>query len=288
MKVVLTGGTGLIGKALTERLRREGIQVTVLARPEWDGERDIAPPKVFHGCEVLVHLAGENIASQRWTNERKRHLINSRIVSAKNLKAGLTQAQVMPKLFITASATGFYGDQGDEELTESSPAGCGFLSELCQEWENAADETGCQRTVKARFGVVIGHGGFLQQVTSMFKRFGASRLGSGKQWLSWIHIEDAVQVLMLALKDQSINGALNVVAPHAVTNSQLTEELRQQFGVFRAPPVPGFALKVLYGELAELLLSSQRVVPLKLEKLGFQWRYPTLKEAVTEAIRAPS
>jgi uncharacterized protein (TIGR01777 family) len=284
MKVVLTGGTGLIGQALHQRLIREGYEVAVLSRPHWNGERDIAPAEILRGCDVVIHLAGENVASQRWSKQRKKHLIDSRITSAKNLNDGLIRAGVKLKIFMTASAVGIYGDRGDELLDEDSTPGHDFLAELCQKWEAAADQVAAAKTVKLRFGVVLSaHGGFLARVSGLFKRLGASRLSSGKQWFSWIHIDDLVEAIVWTLAPENQGGPFNIVAPHPVTNAQLTQELKLALGAFSAPPVPAFALRLLYGELAGTLMSSQRVLPRRLEAKGFQWKYPTLSEALKAA-----
>jgi len=285
MKVVLTGATGLIGQALNARLQQEGHEVIVLKRPEWNGERDVPRSTVFDGCEALVHLAGENVAGKRWTRTRKAHLIDSRVKSAENLRLGLERAGVRLKTFISASAVGIYGDRGDEILTEKSRSAHDFLSDLCQAWEDAADQIPADRILKARFGLVLSsNGGFLERVVPMFKRFGAGPLSDGCHWMPWVHIDDAVEVLVRALEDSRMVGPINIVAPHPVTNAEFTEELRLALDTFRAPAAPKLLLKLMFGELSEALLASERVIPEKLEHLGYRWKFATLKEALTNTI----
>lgn len=298
MKILLTGGTGLVGKALGIRLAQEKYEIRLLARnPEraragltypceifpWDGENDIPPPKALKGVDVVIHLAGENIADQRWTSARKKQLIQSRVEAARLLGQGLKDAGVKPKLFLSASGVGYYGDRGEEILDESSERGADFLADLCRDWEEAADLVPAQRTVKLRLGVVLSpYGGFLSQVVPLFQRLGASRLGSGKHFFSWIHIDDLVEAIMQTLDSERLSGAINLVAPQPVTNAELTAELAEAIKVFQAPPVPAVALRLRYGELAQMLLGSQRVIPGVLKAAGFQFKYPDL----TKALRA--
>lgn len=281
MNVVLTGATGLIGKTLSPRLEARGHTVLPLTRQQWNAELDPAPVEALRSADAIIHLAGENIASKRWTADRKRELVSSRVHGAQNLKRGLDAAGIKLKLFISASAVGYFGDRGDEVLVDSSSPGTGFLSELCQAWEKAALDVGAERTVIARFGVVMSPtGGFLGEVLPMMRKFGASRLGSGQQWVSWIHIEDLVEGLIQMLENPERSGAYNLVAPHPVTNAEFTKEAATHIGAWSAPPVPALALKLMVGELSELMLSSQRVLPQRLEKAGFTWKYPTLNSAL--------
>lgn len=287
MKVVVTGSTGLVGRALIKRLQGSGHEIVPLGRPAWDGEKDVAPPHVMKDADAVIHLAGENVAAKCWSARRKRHLIDSRIKSAEHLKAGLDAAGVQLKIFICASGIGYFGDRGDELLTEDSRPGSDFLAKLCIDWENAAEQIGAKRTVMLRFGAVLTkNGGFLEKVVPLFKFLGAGKLGSGKQWFPWIHIDDAIEVIFRALNDNLLCGPINVVAPQKVTNAQLTEELRAKIGTFRAPSVPPFLLKLFYGELSEALLGSQKAVPRKLEQLGFEFKYRKLKEALTAEFSA--
>ena len=285
MNVVLTGATGLIGKALIPRLEGLGHKVIPLTRDHWNAEKDAAPSALVKSADAIIHLAGENIAAKRWSANRKKELVNSRIEGARNLKRGLDLAGNKLKIFISANAVGYFGDRGDEVLVDSSPPGGGFLGELCQAWERIAFDVPADRTLVARFGVVISpSGGFLAEVLPMMRKFGASRLSSGQQWLSWIHIEDLVEAILLMVENSAMEGAYNVVAPHPLTNAEFTREVAAHIGAWSAPPVPALALRMIVGELSELMLSSQRVLPERLEKSGFTWKFPTLNAALNSAL----
>jgi uncharacterized protein (TIGR01777 family) len=296
MRVLLTGATGLLGKSLGPRLVREGYEVVALvrrpsmARAEltfpcriygWDSERESPPPEALDGIQSIIHLAGENIARSRWTSRRKIQLRESRIGLTRRLAEALTRQQITLESFITASAVGYYGDRGDEVLTEASSPGGGFLAELCRDWEREAESVPAGRIAKLRFGVVLSPlGGFLHQVLPLFRRFGASRLGPGGQYFSWVHIDDLVGAIILALKNPGLEGPVNVVAPQPLTNADMTEIIAQVLKVSRAPPVPAIVLKLIYGELASALLGSQRAVPQVLKKFDFHFSYPDLKQAM--------
>ncbi len=296
MKILLTGATGLIGKAFGLRLVSEGHSVHVLSRdPErartilpfpceifsWDGEREMPPRAAFEGVDAIIHLAGEGIAEKRWNAERKIKLRDSRIHAAARLSEGMRAAGLSPQVFITASAIGYYGDRGDEILTEESALGEGYLAELCRDWEAAAEGVPAKRTVKLRFGVVLSAmGGFLRQVVPVFQRLGASRLGSGQHYFSWIHVDDAVELLHFALFSKRLSGPVNAVAPESLTNAEMTAQLAYALKVFKAPPVPAVALKIRYGEMAQVLLASQRVVPQRLKAEGFHFKFPDFASAL--------
>lgn len=294
MKILMTGATGLVGRALGIRLVREGHEVVALARDSerarakltfpcqlfaWDGEKNDPPAAAFEDVDVIIHLAGEGIADKNWSEERKQHLRESRVQSAEKLARAARGTSL--KAFISASAIGYYGDRADEKLTEASTPGYGFLSDLCRDWENAADQVPAKRTVKLRFGVILSSmGGFLSRVVPLFQRLGASRLGSGAHYFSWIHIDDVVEAILLAINNNDLKGAVNVVAPNPVTNAEMTDELAKVLKCFRAPPVPGVALKLRYGEMSEVLLGSQRVAPRVLFDYGFKFRFERLEQAL--------
>lgn len=298
MRILVTGGTGMVGRAVGRRLAR-AHQLLVLSRDgrgaksrvsypaefvAWDGRSELSP-KILEGVEAVIHLAGENIARGRWSEERKRAMVDSRLNPLAQLKETITKSGRQLKILISASAIGIYGDRGEEWLAEDSPAGSGFLAELCQNWEKAALEVQARRTVMLRFGAVLGpEGGFLSEVTKMFRRFGASRLGRGGQFLSWIHIDDVVDVIAQALANPAFNGPINVVSPHPVTNGEMTDILRELTGSRRMPPAPAFALKLLYGEVSQVLLGSQRVRPDKLKALKFAFRHGDFRAAAKEAL----
>lgn len=300
MNVLITGATGLVGQELIPELLRFGHSVTALARDpkaaekklgnkikivSWDGEKGPPPPRAFEGIDAVIHLAGENVAGKRWTEARKKALYDSRVKSADNLREGIKKAGIDLKVFISASGIGFYGDRKDQKLTESEPAGADFLAKLCVDWEAAADGMPAKRIVKLRFGAVLKKGaGFLGEIVPMFKKLGASRLGDGKQWITWIHIDDLVDALIFALTEERVVGPVNTIAPEAVTNAEMTESIRKAVRAWKGPPAPRFALRLLFGELADVLLYSQRAVPKKLEEWRFKFEYPKLRDALDDLL----
>lgn len=302
MNILITGATGMVGQDLVPELLRHGHMITVLARDPksattqlgskvkvfaWDGQKGPPPSKAFEGIEAIVHLAGEGVAGKRWSESRKQALRESRILSGQNLLEGLKASGLRLKVFITASGVGFYGDRKDQKLQETEPAGSDFLAGLCVEWEAVADQMPADRIVKTRFGAVLKSGkGFLGEVVPMFRKLGASRLGDGKQWISWIHIDDLIDILTLALTDDKYVGAINTVAPEAVSNAQMTDEIRRAIRAWPGPPAPGFALRLLYGEMADVLLFSQRAVPKKLEDLKFKFEFPKLRSALEDLLQS--
>ncbi|MGH9832949.1 MAG: TIGR01777 family oxidoreductase, partial [Blastocatellia bacterium] len=248
----------------------------------WEPERESPPVEAWEGVEAVIHLAGEPVAA-RWTDERKRRIRDSRVIGTRNLVAGMKALRKAPESLIASSAVGFYGDRGEEVLNESSPAGSGFLSEVCLEWEAEAArarEFGV-RVAHARIGVVLSpEGGALEKMLTPFKLGLGGRLGEGRQWFPWIHLDDIVGILRHALMKPAINGAINGVAPGIVTNEEFTRELA---GALNRPvffPVPEFALRILMGEMAEVALASQRVVPQVALDTGYQFRYPNLRPAL--------
>jgi uncharacterized protein (TIGR01777 family) len=233
----------------------------------------------------VIHLAGENIAAKRWTARRKAELRDSRIASVTGLKRGLEAVHLQPKLFLSASASGIYGDRDDEWLPETASPGNDFLACLCRDWEKAAASVPAERCVQARFAVVLSReGGFLSRVAPIFRLFGASRLGSGRQWMSWIHITDLVEALVRILREETWRGPVNITSPRPVTNAEMTAALRASLHTFPAPPVPRLALRLLYGELADALLGSQRMQPERLLQGGFQWRFEDVHAALADLL----
>jgi uncharacterized protein (TIGR01777 family) len=294
MRVLITGATGLIGNALGQELAKLGHEINVLVRDThtarerlsfpchifpWPSQGELTPA-AFEKVEAVIHLAGENVAGARWSKERKEALRLSRIHTAKQLKDSVKSSLTT---FIGASAIGFYGDRKDEELTEDSAAGSGFLSELCQDWETSSLAVPAKRHVLLRFGVVLSpKGGFLRQVVPMFRQFGASVIASGQQYFSWIHLHDAVQLIVKALMDSKIQGAVNAVAPQPISNRDVTNFMAEALKVIRAPAVPALALRLLYGELSDELLSSKRVLPKRALAFGFNFKYPDMRSALQE------
>ena len=295
MKVLVSGGTGLIGKELIKTLEKNGHYVKYLTRTlnnggiPWNPEEGNLDSKALKGFDAVVHLAGENIAGKnpiqgRWTKERKDKIRESRVKGTRLLSETLAELENPPKVFISASAIGFYGDRGDEKLFEDSSIGKGFLAEVCQEWEKetkAAVEKGI-RVVNTRFGVILSKsGGALASMLPPFKAGVGGILGDGKQYMSWISLEDAVRAIIYAIENESIKGAINIVAPNPVTNFDYTKILGKVINKPTIFPVPKFGIKLLFGEMGEeLLLASNRVLPKKLLDSGFVFKNEHLAGAL--------
>jgi uncharacterized protein (TIGR01777 family) len=292
MKVIITGGTGMIGRELQSLLNTGGNQAIALTRGAASGERqrhwepaqEEYDPAWFAGCDAVVHLAGENVAGHRWTKSFKEKLWNSRIDVTRKLVSALKQLEDKPHTLISASAIGWYGDRGDELLDENAPAGAGFLCDLCTEWEAAshnAKDAGI-RVVNPRIGVVLSpEGGALAKMLFPFKMGGGGVLGSGKQYMSWIGLDDVAGAIHHALMTDSIEGPVNCVAPHPVTNREFTKTLGKVLNRPTILPMPGFAARLAFGEMAEeLLLASTRVKNGVLESTDYKYRTPTLEECL--------
>lgn len=293
MKVLISGGSGLVGSALTNSLRADGHVVSLFIRPGgkaapgdvlWNPSRATVDVPALEGLDAIVHLSGASIADGRWTDKRKAILRSSRVDSTRVLVDSLERLKQPPRVFVCASAIGYYGDRGDELLTEASGYGNDFLAILCRTWESEAARAAANgvRTVITRFGVILAtQGGALQRMLTPFKLGAGGRLGSGKQWMSWIALEDVVKVLRTAIDNEKVSGALNVVSPNPVQNAEFTRILA---GALHRPaifPAPAFALRLALGQMADaLLLSSQRVQPEKLAKAGYQFRHETLRPAL--------
>jgi uncharacterized protein (TIGR01777 family) len=297
MKILVTGGTGFIGKALVKTLVGEGHQVTVLSRSLEKVERLFGQEVTGLGhlsflqpemsFDVIVNLAGAPIFDARWSEERKRLIRESRIALTGQLVACIGRMTVKPKLLISGSAIGYYGDQGDQVLTEASSARSDFSHQLCADWEQAADraaEFGV-RVCLMRTGLVIAEdGGLLQRMLLPF-RFGVGgRLGSGRQWMSWIHRQDWIRIAQTMIADETMQGPYNATAPNPVTNRQFTCTLARCLHRPAVFPVPAFVLKTLLGEMSELVLGSQRVLPERLLMHGFMFQYPDLEGALWAAL----
>lgn len=304
MKVLITGATGLIGKALSGSLGKEGHTVVALSRaPEttqdlpaselhkWDPRSGQFPAQALAGVDAVVHLAGEPIVARRWSEEQKKLIRDSRILTTRTLVDAFRSADGRPAVFVCGSAVGFYGDRGDEQLVETSPPGNGFLSEVCQEWEreaSRASELGI-RVVQVRTGVVLSaDGGALQKMLPPFKLGLGGRLGSGKQWLPWVHIKDIVGIFRHAILTSEVEGPLNGVAPEAATNKEFTSKLAHVLHRPAFLPVPELALRALMGEMAEALLGSQRVIPAALLASKYQFQYQSLTKALEDLLGSTS
>jgi len=291
MNVALTGASGFIGRHLTPKLSAEGYDIRALGRRRvgeasfvpWDASRE-PPADALEGCGAVIHLAGETVA-QRWTAKSKQRMRQSRIGGARHLVSALAKLAQKPAVILSASAVGFYGSQADTILTESASRGEGFLAELVEEWEAAtrAAEAFGVRVVHLRFGIVLGRDGGAFPKMALPFRFGAGgKLGSGKQWTPWIHVEDATNLVVFALRNPGVRGAMNVTAPNPVTNSEFTRTLAH---VLRRPAlftVPEFVLKLALGEMSEAVISSVRAIPAVAQSGGFQFQYAALEPALKD------
>jgi hypothetical protein len=296
MRVAISGATGLIGTALRESLAADGIEIVALSRrlPQgaqietirWDVENGRFDASGLEGTDAVVHLAGEPIA-QRWTDARKAAIRDSRVKSTRLLVEGLKSLRLRPKVLVSGSAIGFYGDRGDETLVESSPAGTGFLPETCQAWEHAAMEAmglGI-RTAVLRTGIVLStKGGALKKMLLPFRLGAGGPVGSGRQWMSWIHIDDIVGAIRHALAKDEVMAAVNGVSPEPVTNADFGRALGRALSRPAFLPAPAFALKIGFGEMSTILLEGQKVLPKKLLDTGYRFRFPNLPGALADIL----
>lgn len=301
MKIFMTGGTGFVGTTLTRELTAKGHSVTVLMRKVESGvslppgANSLEGDPTIRGAwqervpehEVFINLAGASIFT-RWTDEAKRVIRESRILTTRHLVEAMAPRKGRETHLFSTSGAGYYGYHGDEELSEESPPGTDFLAMLSREWEAEAvkaKEHGV-RVVLCRFGIVMGrNGGMLGEVVPIFRLFLGANLGSGNQWLSWIHEQDLTRIFLFLLENRGLEGPLNCTAPEPVRNSEFTETLGKVLGVPTfLPPVPGFMLRLMKGEFGGVILKGQRVLPRRLLAAGFQFHYPTLKVALTEIL----
>jgi len=289
MKLLISGSHGLVGKALVKSLEAEGHEIFRLVRhaPASDSEIEWSPDRYsialarLEGFDAAVHLAGEGIASGRWDEEKKRKIRESRVKGTKLLSDALANLARPPKTLISASAIGYYGNRGDELLTEASQPGDDFLAGVCVEWENAtahAAEKGI-RVVNTRFGVILdSQGGALAKMLTPFRMGVGGKVGSGKQWMSWIALDDVIGAIEYVLASETVKGPVNFVAPNPVRNAEFTKTLGRVLSRPTIFPIPAFGARLVFGEMADaLLLSSQRVEPAELKNVGYQFRHPRLK-----------
>jgi len=291
MRVLIAGASGLVGSALIPALEGEGAEVTRMVRSpakagevEWHPDNDQIDATQLEGFDAVINLAGENIAAGRWTDDQKRKIRHSRINGTHLLSEAIAGLKQRPAVFLCASATGIYGDRGDETLDEQSESGSGFLAGVCREWEQAtapAVQAGV-RTVNLRFGPILAReGGMLAKLLTPFKMGMGGRVGSGKQYISWVAIDDAVESIKLALHNESLRGPLNIVSPNPVTNEEFTKTLGHVLSRPTALAMPAFAVRLAFGEMAdEMLLTSQRVIPKKLNDVGYEFQQPELEGAL--------
>jgi uncharacterized protein (TIGR01777 family) len=301
MKVIVTGSTGLVGSALIRSLRADGDSVTRLVRGgaqtfsapgtkavRWEPESGVVEAKELEGHDAAVHLAGEPIAEGRWTDEKKRRIVESRVKVTRLLAETLAGLNEKPKVLVSASAIGFYGDRGDEVLREESASGEDFLSEVCREWEKAtlaASQAGI-RVVHLRIGIVLSaKGGALAKMIKPFKFGLGGRIGDGRQYMSWITLDDLIGVILRANTDESLRGPVNSVAPNPVTNEEFTKALGRVLGRPTFLSMPAFAARLAFGEMADaLLLSSARVEPARLEEAGYKFSQTEIEGALRHVL----
>ena len=288
MYLGITGATGFVGKCLIQAAIRRGCEVIAYSRNPSrpvDGcvetrRFSLDEPPDFNGCQTVIHLAGENVAGL-WTRAKKRRIRDSRVIGARRVAEGIRAAKVPPEVLVAASAIGFYGNQGDADLTEESPRGSGFLADVCveNEAEIVAAETAC-RVVRARIGLVLGAGGALGVMRPLFKLCLGGPVGNGRQWMSWIHVEDAASLMLFAAMNLDVRGPLNITTPWPVRNADFTKMLARSVrrpAIFRAP---AFALRLVLREFADELLWSRRVLPAVATAQGFGFQFPELTESV--------
>jgi uncharacterized protein (TIGR01777 family) len=297
MKILVTGSTGLVGSALIPALKSSGHQIVRLVRSKpkdasevyWNPEQGTIKAAELEGLDAVVHLAGENLAVGRWTDEKKQRIRESRVKGTRLLSETLAQLNEKPAVLVSASAVGFYGSRGDEILTEQSASGSDFLAEVCREWElatQAAAQAGI-RVVNLRFGVIFsGEGGALKKMLLPFRMGVGGKIGSGHQYMSWIALDDAVGAIEHALTNETLRGPVNAVAPQAATNREFTKTLGRVLSRPTIFPVPAFAARLAFGEMADAtLLSSQRVEPARLKESGYVFKYPELEGALKHILK---
>lgn len=297
MNILISGASGLVGSALVPALESAGHNVRRLVRqrPEtsspdvhWDPMGQFDPVGGIEGFDAVVHLAGESVVG-RWNRGKKTRILNSRKLGTMALASAAARSKKPPKAVVSASAVGYYGNRGDDVLTEESTSGADFLADVARQWEAAlapATNAGI-RTVMLRIGFILSpRGGGLARMLPPFRMGLGGRLGSGRQWMSWISIHDVVGAIQHALASEALWGPVNTVAPHPVTNAKFTRTLGRVLGRPTIFPMPGFAARLAFGEMADaLLLSSQRVQPAKLQSSGFQFRHPELEGALRELLK---
>jgi len=294
-KILLTGGTGLIGNKLTKLLLQKGYSVNHLSRKaadipgvqtySWNIDKNNIDERCIEGADIIIHLAGAGIADKRWSDKRKKEIIESRTKSIQLIYSLLAKHGNKVKRVISASAIGYYGDRGDELLTEGNPPNNDFIARCCVEWEASVGEgrlLGLKIT-KFRTGVVFAKGGALAKMALPIKLYVGSALGSGREWVPWIHLQDVIDMYLFAIENDSFEGVYNMVAPNPVTNKQLTQAIaRQLHKPLWAPKVPAFVLKLLMGEMSTIALASTKVSCEKIEDAGFRFKYDNVADALKD------
>ena len=297
MKIAITGASGLIGSALVPHLRSQGNEVVRLVRrpttaPDevtWDPAAGTCDLAGLQGTEAVVHLAGAGVGDHRWTDEYKRQILDSRVDGTRTIVDAITHLDVAPKVLISGSAIGWYGETGDRRVDETDPAGTGFLADVVRAWEATADpaEQAGIRVVHARTGLVVAkEGGAWARMFPLFKLGLGGKLGSGRQYWSWISLRDEVRAIDYLLANESVTGAVNLTAPNPATNAEVTAAMGQVLGRLTLLPAPAFALKAVLGEFSTEVLGSARVIPAVLERAGFTWDDTTIASAIRTALES--
>jgi uncharacterized protein (TIGR01777 family) len=302
MNILITGATGFVGRRLCEMLHQAGHTVRALSRDSvaakqrvphlkevfpWNPLQELPPLQAFEGCDAVVNLAGESIAG-RWTAPKKQLIRDSRVQGTKNLVNALAQLSSRPKVLISASAIGYYGDRGEETLTEDAAPGSDFLAQVCRDWENEAlkAESLGMRVVRLRIGLVLGRGGgTLQALLPLFRVGLGGPLGSGRQWWSWIHRDDLCRLIVQILANENVSGPINATAPQPVRQKEFAQVLGR---VLRRPaflPTPAFALKIALGEFADGILASQRALPRRAQEMSYRFQFEELEGALREILQ---
>jgi uncharacterized protein len=299
VNITISGASGLIGRRLLKLLAKDGHSLTALSRHGgtnlppgvrlsiWDATKGEPPADALRDCDAVIHLAGVPVA-QRWNAHVKQEIRDSRVVGTRHLVQALTKLPRKPQVLISSSATGYYGSRGDEVLSESSAPASDFLAQVCVDWEKeaqAAEQSGI-RVVRIRTGIVLdARGGALQRMLPPFKMGAGGKLGNGKHWMSWIHLDDLTSLYQFALLNP-VSGVFNGTAPNPVTNGDFTKALASAVHRPAMFPVPGLVLKLMFGEMGEILLASQRVTPKAAQSAGFQFRFPEIAPALADVLKA--
>jgi len=308
MKIAVTGATGFVGCRLVKRLQQEGYQILVLTRNLVHGQQTFPTPlfpnvevigykplesgdwqHAIASCDGVVNLAGAPIAESRWTAERKQEILDSRQLGTRRIVEAIAQANPRPSVLVNSSAIGYYGTSETVTFNETSPGGKDFLAQVCQAWEAEAQkvqELGV-RLVILRTGIVLGMGGAIAKMLPPFQLFAGGPLGSGRQWFSWIHIEDMVSLIMAALTQPNLAGTFNATAPNPVRMAEFCQTLGEVLNRPSWLPVPDFALELLLGDAATVVLEGQQVLPKNTQTAGFSYQYPYVKQALVEILQHP-
>lgn len=302
MKVLVTGATGFVGKRVVQQLLSSGDEVVVLTRNIakgalhlgskckyflWADTNTLPPAEAFEGVDAIIHLMGEGIADKRWDEAQKKKIYDSRIISTAKIIETISGLEKRPKVFASASGVGIYGNRGDEDITEESSLADDFLANVCKAWEAEAMKAKSLglRVAVVRTGVVLGkNGGALKKMLPIFKLGAGGPVGSGRQYMSWIHVDDLASMYLEIIKNPSVEGPLNATAPYPATSKDFAKQLGKTLGRPAFAPAPSFALKLVFGEMSQVLLEGQKVLPVKFKEKKYRFKFPTLEMALKESV----